>query len=58
MEVLRANRGSMKRRVLLEELVRRGHRISLAGLNRILEVCAQEKLIISETDGVRAAPAR
>jgi Fe2+ or Zn2+ uptake regulation protein len=54
MEVLKKEKGPMKRRRILEELERRGHRISLAGLNRILEVCSDEKLIVSGPDGVLA----
>jgi Fe2+ or Zn2+ uptake regulation protein len=57
MEVVNGARGPIKRRKILEELERRGHRISLAGLNRILEVCSEENLIISESDGVRATTA-
>jgi Fe2+ or Zn2+ uptake regulation protein len=53
MEVLRKEKGPMKRRKILEELEHRGHRISLAGLNRILEVCTEEKLIVNGPDGVR-----
>lgn len=56
LDVLRSQKGSMKRRKLLEELEHRGHRISLAGLNRILEVCLQEKRITADADGVRIAP--
>jgi Fe2+ or Zn2+ uptake regulation protein len=54
MEVLKGAKGPVKRRKILEELEHRGHRISLAGLNRILEVCSEEKLIVSGPDGVSA----
>lgn len=46
----------MRRRKILAELEARGHRISLAGLNRILEHCTRNELISDGPDGVRAKP--
>lgn len=56
MEVLRRGPTPMKRRKILEALEQRGHRISLAGLNRILEVCGRERLTLDGPDGLCAAP--
>jgi len=56
LEALRGEKGPMKRRRLLEELERRGHHISLAGLNRILQVCSEERRIVDGPEGVRATP--
>ena len=51
--VLETAGGPVRRRKLLEELERGGHRISLAGLNRALQQLA-ESGVTSETDaGVR-----
>ncbi|HTW40563.1 MAG TPA: hypothetical protein VMF04_06920 [Thermoplasmata archaeon] len=46
----------VRRRALLEELDRQGHRISLAGLNRTLQQCRNAGLIVESGDGVRLAP--
>ncbi|MDE1882142.1 MAG: hypothetical protein KGI89_16530 [Euryarchaeota archaeon] len=54
LEVLRASSKPVKRRPLLEDLERRGHRISLAGLNRILQVCREQGLTTEGPEGVRA----
>ncbi|MGP8077866.1 MAG: hypothetical protein ACLQD8_08670 [Thermoplasmata archaeon] len=43
----------VRRRQLLDELERRGHRISLAGLNRILQHCLEGGLTVEGPDGVR-----
>ncbi len=56
MEVLGSRPEPIRRRKLLEELERRGHRISLAGLNRILQTCAEQGLTSEGPDGVRALP--
>ncbi len=45
--------GPGRRCATLAELERRGHRISLAGLNRILEHCLRRQLISNSPDGVR-----
>ena len=45
--------GPLRRRKLLEELERRGRRISLAGLNRVLQHCAQTGLTVESPEGVR-----
>jgi hypothetical protein len=51
---LRAAGGSpVRRRRLLEELEHRGHRVSLAGLNRALQYCRSAQLTIEGPDGVR-----
>ena len=54
--VLRSNPVPMRRRKILAELEAHGHRISLAGLNRILEHCSRERLITDGPDGVRPGP--
>jgi hypothetical protein len=43
----------MRRRKLLEELERRGHRLSLAGLNRALQHCAESGITEERPEGVR-----
>ena len=53
LSVLRSSQGPVRRRAILSELERRGHRISLAGLNRILEHCSRSHLISNGPDGVR-----
>jgi hypothetical protein len=42
----------VRRRKLLDELERRGTRISLAGLNRILQHCRETGLTTESPDGV------
>jgi hypothetical protein len=56
LQVLRANPGPMRRRKILAELEAKGHRISLAGLNRILQHCSQRLLTVDGPDGVQARP--
>jgi hypothetical protein len=57
--ILRSSTTPVRRRKLLEELERRGHRISLAGLNRVLQQCAESGLTVETPDGVRLnAPRR
>ena len=51
--VLDASPGPLRRRKILEEVERRGHRISLAGLNRVLQHCSQSGLTVEGPDGVR-----
>jgi hypothetical protein len=51
--VLRAGPVPMRRRKILSELEARGHRISLAGLNRILEHCTRTGLTTDGPDGLR-----
>ncbi len=51
--VLKANPGPIRRRQLLAELEARGHRISLAGLNRIIEHGTREGRLLDGPDGVR-----
>jgi hypothetical protein len=53
LSVLRASPGPMRRRKILAELEARGHRISLAGLNRVLEHCARDQLTSETPDGIR-----
>jgi len=43
----------MRRRKILAELEAKGHRISLAGLNRILQHCSQKQLTSETPEGVR-----
>lgn len=52
-DALRRARGPLRRRALLEELDHRGHRISLAGLNRVLEYCRLERLTSEGHEGIR-----
>jgi len=51
--ILGSSSTPIRRRQLLEELDRRGHRVSLAGLNRVLQHCAQAGLTVEGPDGVR-----
>jgi Fe2+ or Zn2+ uptake regulation protein len=53
LSVLRSSGGPIRRRKILAELEGRGHRISLAGLNRILEHCSQNGWITESSDGVQ-----
>lgn len=56
LEILGANAGPVRRRPLLAELERRGHRISLAGLNRVLQQLRERGETLEAADGVRRAP--
>ncbi|MCI4372928.1 MAG: hypothetical protein L3K02_04730 [Thermoplasmata archaeon] len=56
--ILKASSAPIRRRKLLEELERRGHRISLAGLNRVLQHCAQSGLTVESPEGVRLRAGR
>ncbi len=56
LEILRGEPGPMRRRPLLEALARRGHRISLAGLNRMLEYSRLDGSTTEGPEGVRLAP--
>ncbi|HXQ48542.1 MAG TPA: hypothetical protein VN842_02005 [Thermoplasmata archaeon] len=56
LSVLRSSPGPMRRRKILTELEARGHRISLAGLNRILEHCSRNLLVADGPDGIRVRP--
>jgi hypothetical protein len=51
--ILRGSPAPIRRRKILEELERRGHRISLAGLNRLLQQCTETGLTVESPDGVR-----
>jgi hypothetical protein len=53
LSLLRSSSTPIRRRKILEELERTGHRISLAGLNRILQQCAQSGLTVESPEGVR-----
>jgi len=53
LSILEATSAPVRRRKLLEELERRGHRTSLAGLNRTLQQCAQSGRTLEGPDGVR-----
>jgi hypothetical protein len=52
LSVLRSGPVPMRRRKILAGLEAQGHRISLAGLNRILEYCSRNQLITEGPDGV------
>lgn len=56
--ILRESPGPVRRRVLLEELERRGHRLSLAGLNRVLQQLAEAGQTQEGPDGVRLRSAK
>lgn len=51
--ILRASPGPIRRRALLGELERRGHRLSLAGLNRVLQQLAEAGRTVEGPEGVR-----
>ena len=51
--ILRSTPGPVKRRKILAELESRGHRISLAGLNRVLDHCARQGWTVDTPNGVR-----
>jgi Fe2+ or Zn2+ uptake regulation protein len=53
LSILGSSTAPIRRRKLLEELERRGHRISLAGLNRTLQHCAEAGLTSDTPEGVR-----
>jgi Fe2+ or Zn2+ uptake regulation protein len=53
MAILRAQSAPIRRRQLLAELEARGHRISLAGLNRVLEQATRNGLMVDGPDGIR-----
>lgn len=53
LEILAGSREPIRRRKLLEELARRGHRISLAGLNRVLQQCQRTGATVESVAGVR-----
>lgn len=55
-EILRSSPQPMRRRVLLAELERRGHRLSLAGLNRVLQQLRENGRIVESDAGVRRSP--
>ncbi len=50
--VLRSSDGPVRRRVILRELESRGHRISLAGLNRALDHARRAGMTKESPDGV------
>ncbi|HEV2166929.1 MAG TPA: hypothetical protein VGS23_08155 [Thermoplasmata archaeon] len=56
LEILRASPAPLRRRKILEALETNGRRISLAGLNRILEIAQRRGLISDGPDGVREGP--
>lgn len=54
LEILRLSPTPLRRRKLLEELERRGRRLSLAGLNRALDLCRRTGRTTETPDGVRS----
>lgn len=54
--ILRESPGSVRRRELLAALERRGHRLSLAGLNRVLQQLGEAGRTVESPDGVRLRP--
>ena len=55
--VLRSAPGPVRRREILRELEARGHRVSLAGLNRALDHTGRTGRTKDTPDGVRLVPA-
>jgi hypothetical protein len=51
--ILEGSNGPVRRRKLLEELERRGHRTSLAGVNRILQHLRETGTTVESPEGVR-----
>jgi len=51
--ILGAAKGPVRRRQLLEELGRRGHRVSLAGVNRVLQQLKEMGRTVETPDGIR-----
>jgi hypothetical protein len=51
--ILQKSAGPIRRRKLLSELEQRGRRISLAGLNRILQYCVEAGLTVETPEGVQ-----
>ncbi len=56
LDILSRSTSPMRRRKLLERLVRQGHRISLAGLNRVLQQSAESGLTVESDAGVQLRP--
>jgi hypothetical protein len=52
LEVLRLAKGPIRRRAVLRELETRGHRVSLAGLNRALDHTSRTGVTRDTPDGV------
>jgi hypothetical protein len=53
LEILRSAGGVLRRRKILEALEQRGHRLSLAGLNRLLDETRRDGATEETPDGVR-----
>lgn len=53
LSVLSTSPAPRRRREILEELEHRGHRVSLAGLNRALQQCAESGRTEEGPSGVR-----
>ncbi|HEV8050608.1 MAG TPA: hypothetical protein VGP88_08450 [Thermoplasmata archaeon] len=51
--VLRSSPKPLRRREILADLERSGHRVSLAGLNRVLQQCAEAGTTEERPEGVR-----
>lgn len=51
--ILESSTGPIRRRKILEELERHGHRVSLAGLNRILQHFRETGRTVESPEGVR-----
>lgn len=54
--ILATSPGPLRRRALLAELERRGHRLSLAGLNRVLQQLNEGGRTVEAPEGVRLRP--
>jgi hypothetical protein len=54
--ILEKQGSPMRRRKLLEALEQKGHRISLAGLNRVLQYCQESGRTTDGPEGVRLSP--
>lgn len=58
LSIVRAAPTPIRRRAILEALEARGHRLSLAGLNRLLEHCRQHGWVTEGPDGIRPGATR
>lgn len=56
LSILKRSPGPIRRRELLEELGRQGRRVSLAGLNRVLQQCSLSGLTVESDVGVQLKP--
>jgi hypothetical protein len=53
LSILDRSPAPIRRRKLLDELERRGRRISLAGLNRVLQHCVEAGFTVDGPEGIQ-----